>query len=82
MKPQGFRLSFLWMDEIHFAPPKKKLVSDVSPAITNKRHGLLWFLRWCEMDFVQPPTVSANAAILPKPEIRNPQVKGLYHSSF
>ena len=41
----------LWMDEMHFAPPKKPW-NDDSPVNTNKRYGFNHsFLGGCDMDF-------------------------------
>ena len=53
--------SVLWMDAIHFAPPKKPW-NDDSPVNTNKQ----WFsmvAKWCEMDFVHPQYFQGNHQI-------------------
>ena len=50
----------LWMDEIHFAPPKKPWNDSIPPQIPNKQWFQPWFPQWC---FTR--TSSASTAWLP-----------------
>ena len=47
--PKTGTLVILWMDEIHFAPPKKPWNGD-SPVNTKKQWFRPWFLRWRALD--------------------------------